>query len=158
MVEALIGRTLSGVDPVQPVPSLDRELFDSVNDTTHRFGLNAGQAFVDKDRGVSTVLAELQDPEYDLFPIDREERRAKISSILEKARQDFTERSYRKEIDPSKYPNCFCFSIDGVNICEKAYANALGLSNDKGAVSKVWKDEVRVFIGTLSRMYNDTGW
>lgn len=73
MVEALIGRTLTGVDPVQPVPSLDRELFDSVNDTTHRFGLNAGQAFVDKDRGVSTVLAELQDPEHDLFPIDREE-------------------------------------------------------------------------------------
>lgn len=78
---------------------------------------------------------------------NREERRAKISSILEKARQDFTERSYRKEIDPSKYPNCFCFSIDGVNICEKAYANALGLANDKGAVSKVWKDEVKVFIG-----------
>jgi hypothetical protein len=66
---------------------------------------------------------------------------------LEKARQDFTERSYRKEIGPSKYPNCFCFSIDGVNICEKAYANALGLANDKGAVSKVWKDGVKVFIG-----------
>ena len=73
MVEALIGRTLTGVSPVQPIPSLDRELFDSVNSTTHRFGLNPGQAFVDSERGLSTVLAELQDPEYDLFPIDREE-------------------------------------------------------------------------------------
>lgn len=73
MVEALIGRTQSNTGEILPVPSLDRVLFDNVNNTTHRFGLNDGQAFVDRERGITTVLAELQDPEYDLFPIDREE-------------------------------------------------------------------------------------
>lgn len=79
---------------------------------------------------------------------NREERRAKIENILKEARAQFTERAFRKEIDPSQYPNCFCFNIDGQNVCEKAYANALGLTNDKGATSKVWKDEVKVFTGT----------
>ena len=84
----------------------------------------------------------------------REERRTKIETILKKARVQYTERAFRKEIDPSQYPNCFCFDIDGQNICEKAYANALGLANDKGATSKVWKDEVKAFTGTPQHIYN----
>ncbi len=73
MVESLMGRTLTSKGVVQPVPSLDRELFDELNNTTHRFGLNDGQAFVDRERGLATVLAELRDPKHDLFPIDRDE-------------------------------------------------------------------------------------
>lgn len=73
MVESLMGRTLTSKGVVQPVPSLDRELFDELNNTTHRFGLNDGQAFVDRERGLATVLAELRDPKHDPFPIDRDE-------------------------------------------------------------------------------------
>mgnify|MGYP007022330030 CR=1 FL=1 len=42
----------------------------------------------------------------------RDERRAKITDILNKARKEYNVRSFTKEIDPSQYTNCFCFVID----------------------------------------------
>lgn len=78
---------------------------------------------------------------------NREVRRAKIETIIQHAGQAFKEKCIRKEIDPSDFPKGLCFDVDGVSVCEKAFANALGVADDKGAVSKVWRDEVRAFSG-----------
>ena len=78
---------------------------------------------------------------------NREERRAKIETLLLEARRQYNERSQRKEIDPSKYSNWLCFVVDGQVVCEKAFVNMLGLADNRGAVSKVWRDEVRALTG-----------
>ncbi len=52
------------------VPSVDRVLYDAKYETTTRYGLGIGQAFVDKDLGMSSLLTYLQDPTKDFSPVD----------------------------------------------------------------------------------------
>ena len=80
---------------------------------------------------------------------NREQRRAKIESILLEARRQYNDRSHSKDIDPSNFSKWLCFVVDGQVVCEIAYANMLGLANDRGAVSKVWRDEVRALTGKI---------
>ena len=78
---------------------------------------------------------------------NREQRRAKIETILKEARQAYLDLSAKGTIDPCQHPNKLVFFIDGSVVCEKAYVNMLGLANDKGAISKVWKDQARLVTG-----------
>jgi hypothetical protein len=71
LTEAVSGRTLS--DNPTAVPSLARALYDAEFDQSLRFGLRDGQAFVDKSRGLDVIIKSIEDPRFDLFPIDREQ-------------------------------------------------------------------------------------
>lgn len=64
--------SLSGVSLLDgtPVPSLDRVLYDDRYGTETRYGLTLGQTFVDKNIGLATLMAYLQDPTRDFTPVD----------------------------------------------------------------------------------------
>lgn len=74
LVEALIGYTLESFNTISQVvvPSLERQLYDEQYGTDTRFGLGEGQAFVDKDIGISTVISKLEDSSFDISPIDKD--------------------------------------------------------------------------------------
>jgi hypothetical protein len=48
-------------------------------------------------------------------------------------------------IDPAVYPNQFIFRVDGQEVCEKFYAQLLGMVTPEGFKSKTWIDEVAMF-------------
>jgi hypothetical protein len=68
VTEAVIGHTIADADIA--VPSLDRTIYDSVNGTSTRFGIGAGQTFVDGTEALETILLVLNSPEIDFEPID----------------------------------------------------------------------------------------
>lgn len=68
LIECIIGHKID--DPSIRVPSLERELYDAANNTQTRFGLGKDQAFADGNLALKTVLAYLQDPSVDFYPID----------------------------------------------------------------------------------------
>lgn len=73
MSEALIGYELSGFDSGNrvPVPSLARSLHDQQNGTDTRYGMERGQAFVDREIGLETVQRLLETADFDTAPIDK---------------------------------------------------------------------------------------
>ncbi len=73
MTEALIGYELDGFDQGTrtPVPSLTYALYDQQYETTTRFGMDRGQAFVDRAMGLATVQRLLQTADFDTAPIDK---------------------------------------------------------------------------------------
>lgn len=71
MTEALSGRTLS--DNPLPVPSLNRVLYDEEYGTSLRYGLREGQSLIPRNRGIDVLIKSIQDPNFDLYPVDREE-------------------------------------------------------------------------------------
>jgi hypothetical protein len=68
ITESIIASSLT--DSTSRVPSLSRELYDVTYDTNTRYGLGAGQAFVDGALALATILDDLQDPNNDFSPID----------------------------------------------------------------------------------------
>jgi hypothetical protein len=68
VIEAIVGYSLS--DPSKPVPSLQYQLYDQLNGTTFRFGLKAGQSFVDGTYALNTILMDLYDPSHIFEPMD----------------------------------------------------------------------------------------
>lgn len=73
MAEALIGYEIAGFDDGvrTPVPSMTYTLYDQKNGTTTRFGMNKGQAFVDRAQGLATIQSVLEDPTFETAPIDK---------------------------------------------------------------------------------------
>lgn len=74
MVESLIGFTLESFNTSNPivVPSLERQLFDDVYNTETRFGLGEGQAFVDKNIAIKTIIAVIENPLFNIEPVDKD--------------------------------------------------------------------------------------
>jgi len=70
ITESLIGYKLN--DPLVPVPSIERQLYDETYNTRTRWGLGDEQAFVDPNLAVNTVIKEIEDEKYNVFPVDRE--------------------------------------------------------------------------------------
>ena len=68
ITEAVIGRLLS--DPLIRVPSLERELYDLRNSTETQYGFGDGQAFVNGQLALATVLDDLTDSSNDFSPVD----------------------------------------------------------------------------------------
>lgn len=56
-------------DTTNPVPALNRVLYDTKYGTKTQYGLDIGQTFVDKTLGKNTVLGYLQEPNRDFSPI-----------------------------------------------------------------------------------------
>ena len=61
---------VSLTDATSRVPSLTRESYDVNYNTMTRYGLGDGQAFVDGQLALATLLDDLQDPNNDFSPID----------------------------------------------------------------------------------------
>lgn len=68
ITESIIGYTLA--DTTIRVPSYERELYDEKYGTDTRYGLGTGQAFVNGDLALRTILAYLIDPNIDFSPIN----------------------------------------------------------------------------------------
>ena len=75
LVESLAGESLTenSTGSLYPVPSLDRVLYDQLNDTDTRYGLGVDQTFVDRDLGLATVLYYLNDITIDFSPVNIQE-------------------------------------------------------------------------------------
>jgi hypothetical protein len=69
LTESVVGYKLH--DDNTPVPSLDRVLYDQLNGSATRIGMGEGQSFVDKDLALNTIINEIENPNYDLSPIDK---------------------------------------------------------------------------------------
>jgi hypothetical protein len=79
LTEAVTGHPLIRVDDnhynmdlITPIPSLERSHYDTLHGTVTRIGLGPDQAFSDKEMSINTILEEIQNPNYDLYPINRE--------------------------------------------------------------------------------------
>lgn len=72
-VEALVGYNLVDIanDVLTPVPSLERVIYDNIYDTTTRFGLEDGQAFVDHAVGLASVERLINAGSFDTTPVDK---------------------------------------------------------------------------------------
>lgn len=68
VTESILGFSLA--DPLVPVPSLDRVVYDNVNGTLTRYGMDRGQTFVPGDQALETILLILNNPEIDYDSID----------------------------------------------------------------------------------------
>lgn len=68
ITESIIGYKLT--DSTIRVPSLERQLYDETNGTDTQYGLRDGQAFVNGKLALATIVAYLQDPKNDFYPID----------------------------------------------------------------------------------------
>jgi hypothetical protein len=71
LVEACSGVLLT--DSTTNVPSLDYVLYDQINNTNERFGMRDGQSFCDATRAIQVIIDEINNPQYDLYPIDRQQ-------------------------------------------------------------------------------------
>lgn len=71
--EAVVGYKLADLDNdvLTPVPSLERVVYDEAFGETSRFGLGDGQAFVDREIGLKSILQLLESVDYDTAPVDK---------------------------------------------------------------------------------------
>lgn len=68
MIEAIIGYTLANSNV--RVPAYEYEIYDNLNNTDTRFGLDVGQAFVDGAMALKVVIADLTNPDINFSPTD----------------------------------------------------------------------------------------
>jgi len=71
--EAMIGYKTDDFDNgiLTPVPSLERVVYDSTFGETSRFGLGDGQAFMDRQTGLTSVQRLLESVDFDTAPVDK---------------------------------------------------------------------------------------
>lgn len=73
-------------------------------------------------------------------------RRAKIRDALKEARRVYLSHSATEGVIHQKYfPGQFCFKVGGVQVCEKSFANIVGMADANGFKNKVWLSEVEHF-------------
>jgi hypothetical protein len=72
ITSAIVGYdiTIPSTLPQVRVPALDRQLYDAQYGTSTQYGLGVGQAFVNGTLALSTVLAYLNNPQNNFYPID----------------------------------------------------------------------------------------
>lgn len=75
------------------------------------------------------------------------ERRAKVVDALTLARHQYLRKASLVAVNPEEYPDQLLFKANDKEVCEKFYANLLGMADDKGFKNKRWNDEVDVFVG-----------
>lgn len=68
VTESIIQYTLA--DANIRVPSYERQLYDEKHETSTQYGLGAGQAFVSGELALASILADLNAPDNDFWPID----------------------------------------------------------------------------------------
>jgi hypothetical protein len=76
-------------------------------------------------------------------------RRAHVIAALQTARNNYLIKASLDPLDPNMYPTQLLFKTDtGKEVCEKFYANLLGMSTAEGYKNKPWVDEVNAFVDT----------
>ncbi len=75
VTESLTGYALVSTDYTQlnlnqPVPSLQYQLYDQLNNTNFRFGLKPGQSFVNPTYALQSILQDLYNPANQFQPMD----------------------------------------------------------------------------------------
>jgi hypothetical protein len=69
LTESMIGYQID--DSTKLVPTLDRVLYDKLYGSATRIGINEGQSFVDKEMALNTIMREIENSDYNLFPVDK---------------------------------------------------------------------------------------
>jgi hypothetical protein len=68
VMESILGYSL--LDDTIAIPSLDRIVYDNINGTNTRYGMDNGQTFVAGPSALETILSLINNPEIDYSPID----------------------------------------------------------------------------------------
>ena len=77
----------------------------------------------------------------------RKEAREKIRDALLEARRTYLlHASLDDVINPTDFPGQLCFKVGGLQVCEKAFANIVGMADGNGFKNKVWVEESRNFV------------
>lgn len=123
LTESVLGYKLN--NSLEQVPSLDRIVYDQTYGTETRIGMGDGQTFVDKDMAIATIIAEVENPNYDLYPIDK-------SLFLDT--YNFDTKDSSKEAMEYIYNN---FASSDINrIFFSCLHDALSLKKDYGGIMK----------------------
>jgi hypothetical protein len=64
------------------------------------------------------------------------QRRQKVAQVLDEARDTYLKRANIKSLDPSDNPDQLIFNFNGKDVCQKFYANLLGMATPEGYKSK----------------------
>ena len=70
VIESIVGYSIVPGQSNIAIPSLDRVIYDQINGTATQYGMNAGQAFVNGQQALNTIVALLNSPTIDYSPID----------------------------------------------------------------------------------------
>jgi hypothetical protein len=74
-------------------------------------------------------------------------RREKTSNSCCDARSRYLHRASIEALDPADYPDQLIFSVNGEEVCQKYFANMVGMADDSGFKNKVWVSEVNRYLG-----------
>jgi hypothetical protein len=79
------------------------------------------------------------------------QRRQKVAQVLDEARDTYLKRANIKSLDPSDNPDQLIFNFNGKDVCQKFYANLLGMATPEGYKSKQWVDETNIYLKKKER-------
>jgi hypothetical protein len=79
------------------------------------------------------------------------ERRQKVAQVLDEARHVYLNRVSIKSVDHSDYPDQLIFKFNGKDVCQKFYANLVGMATAEGYKNKQWIDEANIFLKKKER-------
>lgn len=73
ITEAVVGYKIADLDNgvLTPVPSLERVVYDNAFGETSRFGIGDGQAFLDRQTGLTSIIKLLESADYDTAPVNK---------------------------------------------------------------------------------------
>jgi hypothetical protein len=71
------------------------------------------------------------------------ERRKKTAAALVAAQTSYLRLASVEALDPKMYPDAMRFRANGKFVCQKYFANLVGMGDAKGFKNKVWVDEVK---------------
>ena len=74
------------------------------------------------------------------------ERRAKVAAALAEARAAYVLKTSIEPLNPDDYPDQLLFKADGKFVCQKHFANLVGMCDSKSFKNKLWVDEVKIFV------------
>lgn len=107
ITESIIGYKLNNVNIA--VPSLDRVVYDTVNQTSIRYGMEPGQAFVSGQLAMETILAVLNNPDVVYEPVDVDYFLATHDTSTSAGIVKFMDHLYRAF--PSEHVNRIFFAV-----------------------------------------------
>ena len=78
------------------------------------------------------------------------ERRARIAAAIVEARENYLLLASTQPLDPNDFPDQLLFRTeDGKRVCQKYFANLVGMGDLKSFKNKLWGDEVKKFVGGI---------
>jgi hypothetical protein len=75
------------------------------------------------------------------------ERRAKVAAAIIDARDNYVLLASTQPLDPNDFPDQLLFKAEGRQVCQKYFANLIGMGDLNSFKNKLWVDEVKLFLG-----------